>query len=271
MIKPNEISKTANTLGLRETQVEKDYVIGWVLKGISNNEYLKKRLVFKGGTALRKIHFPDYRLSEDLDFTFTGNDFNQKDIDTQFDETIKWIQNESRISISIQDKTIHQTGNYSFNLFYTGPLGGKGANKSIKVDIATDEILLTAPEELPVNNKYTDLEDKFCIFSYTIEEIIAEKMRSLMQRTTPRDIYDLWYLFEEENCNVKDYINTFNEKAKLKKLNPPEFTAKVEQKKEIFRKQWNSSLVNQVKVVPDFEKVWRLLNKHWRTLDKVNK
>ena len=92
-----------------------------------------------------------------------------------------------------------------------------------------------------------------------------------MQRTTTRDIYDLWYLFEEENCNVKDYINTFNEKAKLKKLNPPEFTAKVEQKKEIFRKQWNSSLVNQVKVVPDFEKVWRLLNKHWRTLDKVNK
>jgi uncharacterized protein len=76
MIKPDEISKTANSLGLRETQVEKDYVIGWVLKGISNNEYLKQQLVFKGGTALRKMYFPDYRLSEDLDFTFTGNDFN---------------------------------------------------------------------------------------------------------------------------------------------------------------------------------------------------
>jgi predicted nucleotidyltransferase component of viral defense system len=267
MIKPNEISKTANALGLRETQVEKDYVIGWVLKGLSNNEYLKQRLVFKGGTALRKIHFPDYRLSEDLDFTFSGNDFIQKDIDAHFDEITEWIQNESRISISIQDKTIHQTGNYSFNLQYTGPLGGKGANKSIKVDIATDEKLFTAPVELPVNNIYTDLEDIFCIFSYTLEEIIAEKMRSLMQRTTPRDIYDLWYLFEEKRCNVEDYINTFNEKAKLKNLNPLEFTTKVQQKKEIFGKQWNSSLVNQVIIVPDFEKVWRLLNRHWRKLD----
>jgi uncharacterized protein len=155
-------------------------------------------------------------------------------------------------------------------LQYTGPLGGKGANKSIKIDIATDEILCTAPVELPVNNKYTDLENKFCIFSYTLEEIIAEKMRSLMQRTTPRDIYDLWYLFEEGKCKVEDYINTFNEKAKLKKLNHLNLTTKVQQKKEIYSKQWNSSLANQVKVIPDFDNVWRLLNKHWRTLDKNN-
>jgi predicted nucleotidyltransferase component of viral defense system len=271
MIKPNEISKTANTLGLRETQIEKDYVIGWVLKGLSNNEYLKQRLAFKGGTALRKIYFPDYRLSEDMDFTFTGNDFNQKETDVHFIDIAKFIQTESRISINIEDRIIHQTGNYSFNLYYTGPLGGKGANKSIKVDIATDELLCNLPVELSVNNKYSDLVDNFCIFSYTLEEIIAEKMRSLIQRTTPRDVYDLWYLLEEENCKIEDYIKTFNEKSKFKNLNPFEFSTRVEQKKEILRKQWESSLLNQVKTIPDFEKVWRLLNKQWRTLDKINK
>jgi len=64
-----------NKLGIRDTQIEKDYVIGWVLNGISNNEYLRERLIFKGGTALRKIYFHDYRLSEDLDFTFNGEGY----------------------------------------------------------------------------------------------------------------------------------------------------------------------------------------------------
>ncbi|MBW6474015.1 MAG: nucleotidyl transferase AbiEii/AbiGii toxin family protein [Anaerolineaceae bacterium] len=30
---------------------------------------LDKNLVFKGGTCLRKCYFPDYRFSENLDFT----------------------------------------------------------------------------------------------------------------------------------------------------------------------------------------------------------
>jgi predicted nucleotidyltransferase component of viral defense system len=74
MIKPGEINQFANVLGVRDTQIEKDYVIGWVLKGISNSGFLKEHLIFKGGTALRKIYFHDYRLSEDIDFTYLGND-----------------------------------------------------------------------------------------------------------------------------------------------------------------------------------------------------
>jgi len=57
MIKPGEIQKTAARLHLGDTQIEKDYIIGWVLRGISNNDYLRNNLVFKGGTALRKIYF----------------------------------------------------------------------------------------------------------------------------------------------------------------------------------------------------------------------
>jgi len=70
VIKPGEIQKIAGGLGLRDTQIEKDYVISWVLKGISNSDYLKERLIFKSGTALRKIYFSGYRLSEDLDFNY---------------------------------------------------------------------------------------------------------------------------------------------------------------------------------------------------------
>jgi len=52
MIKQGEIQKIANRLGIRDTQIEKDYVIGWILKGISNVEFLKSKLIFKGGTAV---------------------------------------------------------------------------------------------------------------------------------------------------------------------------------------------------------------------------
>lgn len=268
MIKPGEIQKIANRLGIRDTQIEKDYVIGWVLKGISNNKYLKDKLVFKGGTALRKIYLSDYRLSEDLDFTFSEDDFDLDKTKKHFVELIEWIKTEARISLNFQDELLHQTGNYYFYLGYTGPLGGIGANKSIKVDIANDEILCDKPIEMIVSNEYSDLKDEFKILSYTVGEIIAEKMRSLMQRTIPRDLYDLWYLFEIENENIEDYIYDFQEKAKFKEKDPKEFVKTVLDKEKRFKSEWGNSLVNQIKVIPDFDEVWRLLGKHWKKYNK---
>ncbi len=54
--------------GKSEKTTEQDYAITWILPGISSSE-LRHRLAFKGGTALRKIYFPQYRYSENLDFT----------------------------------------------------------------------------------------------------------------------------------------------------------------------------------------------------------
>jgi len=68
MITQAEISKTAHTEQASERIIEKDYVITWLLLGLADS-VLKNSLAFKGGTALKKIYFPDYRFSEDLDFT----------------------------------------------------------------------------------------------------------------------------------------------------------------------------------------------------------
>lgn len=269
MIKPGEIQQIANKYGLRDTQIEKDYVIGWILKGISANEYLRKRLLFKGGTALRKIYFNDYRLSEDLDFTFKGEDYNTEEIKQNFEQIIERLKEEVRLTLNIQDETVYQTGNYNFYLGYTGPLGGTRANKSIKVDIANDELLCDNPVEKNVNNEYSDLKEDFSIFCYTLGEIITEKMRSLMQRTMPRDVYDIWYLFEIENENLEDYFFNFNEKTKFKQLNPHDFFNTVQIKKDIFKRQWHEHLVNQIRDVPNFEEVWRELGKHWRKIERL--
>lgn len=192
MIQPGEIQSIAGKEGVRDTQIEKDYVISWVTNGIGNNPYLSEHLVFKGGTVLKKIYFPEYRFSEDLDFTFQGNDFDLDAINVEFKNLITWVYEESRISLSLKDPTLHKTGNYNFYLYFIGPLGGLGANKNIKVDISENELICIPPEKKHVINNYSDLKyEKYRIRCYVLGEVIAEKMRSLMQRTTPRDIYDL--------------------------------------------------------------------------------
>jgi predicted nucleotidyltransferase component of viral defense system len=69
VISANVIRRIAGEEGLDISMLEKDYVLGWILYGISRSS-IGKRLAFKGGTALFKIYHPGrWRLSEDLDFT----------------------------------------------------------------------------------------------------------------------------------------------------------------------------------------------------------
>jgi predicted nucleotidyltransferase component of viral defense system len=49
--------------------VEKDYALSYILAGIAKQKRLTHSLIFKGGTALKKIFFGDYRFSVDLDFS----------------------------------------------------------------------------------------------------------------------------------------------------------------------------------------------------------
>lgn len=270
MIKPGEIQVLAGEAGVRDTQIEKDYAISWGLFGISQNEFLSNCLAFKGGTALKKIYYPDYRFSEDLDFTYVGSEFNIDTIKAEFQKMIEQVYAESRIQFSIKNDLQYETGNYNFYLAYTGPLGGFGANKDIKVDISTDELMCDSPTKRNIINRYSDLEGiKYKVLVYTLSEIISEKMRSLMQRTAPRDIYDLWYLFEQEGLNIQDYISSFKKKAEHKKKNPPELTKVVMHKEKIFQSHWEKHLASQMNDIPDFKKVWRELGKHWRKFEKL--
>ncbi len=69
MIDGATLRRTAAERGLGLDLIEKDYVLGWILKGISTCSVCDK-LIFKGGTALSKVYYPlDWRISEDLDFT----------------------------------------------------------------------------------------------------------------------------------------------------------------------------------------------------------
>jgi hypothetical protein len=55
---------------IHEAILERDYCLAWFLVGLSRSA-LRERVVFKGGTAIKRCYFGDYRFSEDLDFTLT--------------------------------------------------------------------------------------------------------------------------------------------------------------------------------------------------------
>ena len=75
MITKRNISLLSNSLAkaggrrIPEVVLERDYCLAWFLVGLSRST-LRDVLAFKGGTALKRCYFGDYRFSEDLDFNF---------------------------------------------------------------------------------------------------------------------------------------------------------------------------------------------------------
>ena len=63
------LQEARNRLGIPWEVLERDYLLSWILAGIGQVGSLCDTLAFKGGTALKKCYFGDYRFSEDLDFS----------------------------------------------------------------------------------------------------------------------------------------------------------------------------------------------------------
>ena len=148
MIQPKEINKIATTNRVNDRQIEKDYVLSWVLFAISKNDVLKNVLVFKGGTVLKKAYFEDYRFSEDLDFTLTNENVTNEQILVEFRKLFEFIREEANIEMQIDEKkwTNHETGSPQFYIDYVGPLKGAISSRDLKIDITRGEIIETEIE-----------------------------------------------------------------------------------------------------------------------------
>jgi len=68
----DRLRKGAQALSVPIDVVELDYGLSYVLAAVFARANLKESLIFKGGTALHKAYFADYRFSVDLDFTALG-------------------------------------------------------------------------------------------------------------------------------------------------------------------------------------------------------
>ncbi len=266
MIKPGEIQKKARTVGVRDQQIEKDYILSWILQGVAMHNKLAKAIVFKGGTVLKKVYFEDYRFSEDLDFTLLDDSILNQQIFDYFNEVFEYIREEANIPLEIIDDNEHEDGGINFHISYVGPLGGMGINKRVKVDISKSEKLQFKPISKVVFLTYTDLEEHK-LLCYTLEEILVEKLRSVMQRMQARDFYDIWYLLETHELELDLYINEFIAKCESKNVNPKNFFKKLEQRLPQYKARWQKSLKEQIQDLPEFEQVEREVKRCIKKLD----
>ncbi|MCC7004792.1 nucleotidyl transferase AbiEii/AbiGii toxin family protein [Candidatus Nomurabacteria bacterium] len=266
MIKPGEIQKKARSAGVRDHQIEKDYILSWLLKGIAQHAQLSKDLVFKGGTVIKKIYFDDFRFSEDLDFTLLNNDINNEQILIWFKKTFEYIKEEANIPLEIiEDKEHHDSG-INFYIGYIGPLGGQGSTKRVKIDISRSEQLVFEPIMKDVLISYSDMK-AHQLLCYPLEEVLVEKMRSVMQRMQARDFYDIWYLLEQHGMDIEFHIKKFETKCKSKGLNHKDFPIKLAERLLQYKGRWQSSLSEQIKDLPDFDQVQRKVQRHLRKLN----
>jgi len=263
MIRQAEIQQIARKQGVRDAQIEKDYILSWILTGVAHNRQLSETLVFKGGTVLKKFFFADYRHSEDLDFTLLDSTKTNAEIKEAFQSSFEYIKEASNIDMSIIDYNEHETGNINFYINNIGPLGGTG--KRVKVDISKDELLKFDIEERKLFATYSD--HIACVLKcYSLKEVMAEKLRSLLSRQQPRDFYDLWYLSEYGNLEIEDCLPEYEEKARYKGLNPDNLAERIEQLLPTFKKRWSGSLGEQIKELPPFEQISRELGRHFRKI-----
>ena len=154
----------AREFGLAAQVIEKDYMLGWLLAGISANTEIGSTWVFKGGTCLKKCYFETYRFSEDLDFTLTNPDHLDEAflIDT-FNQIADWIYDNTGLEIPRDtirfDMYENPRGNLSAQgrIGYRGPMLRGGDAPRIKLDITSDEILVLDPVPRDVHHPYIDI------------------------------------------------------------------------------------------------------------------
>jgi predicted nucleotidyltransferase component of viral defense system len=225
MIDRQELTELARELSLQLHVVEKDYVLGWLLAGISANETLAKHWVFKGGTCLKKCYFETYRFSEDLDFTITEEgQIDETFLLAAFREISAWIYEESGIEIpadQIRFKIVDIPGGkyVEGRVYYVGPLQQRRNLARIKFDLTSKEKLVLAPVEREVHHPYSDRpETGIHILSYCFEEVFAEKFRALAERERPRDLYDVVHLYRDDEIRPDRSVvmNTLREKCAFK-------------------------------------------------------
>ncbi len=266
MIKPGELQNKAREVGVRDQQIEKDYILSWILQGIAQYENLAKSIVFKGGTVLKKVYFEDYRFSEDLDFTLLDDTISNEQIFEWFATVFEYIQEEANIPLEIINDNEHQDGGINFYISYIGPLGGQGNHKKVKIDISRSERLAFETAKRDVIITYSDQEEHQ-LLSYSLEEVLVEKLRSVMQRMQARDFYDIWYLLEIHGMDIGFFINEFRIKCENKGLKPADFHYKLEQRLPQYKGRWQKSMADQIKNLPEFEQVEREVMRHLKNFE----
>lgn len=229
--------------------LEKDYAVSCFLRELYRGR-LGESLVFKGGTALKKVYFPEtWRMSHDLDFTSVGG-LDGEAISSGLLTVFEAVEAEHGVMMSLG--SFHITPNSILaEIRFRGPLEYPN---NLDLDISLDEKLVLDPEWAKITTMYPDVHP-FNVKAYTLKELLVEKIRSLMQRTRSRDYYDVWRLLSEREFDPAETRALLIEKCRTRSVEfKPELVFDARRLEEA-RAYWVRGLGELMKELPDFDDV----------------
>ncbi len=262
------LRKQADLHGVQFWIIEKDYALSYLLKAISMTEGLGDALVLKGGTALRKLYFREYRFSEDLDYS-TREIGPIAELDTRFNRAIKkaedLLQDNGPFRIEYEPLVLrepHPEGQSSYTVRVQFPYHRQPVCR-LKVEITIDEPVLLRPAKRPILHDFPEsMTGEVPV--YQLQEVVAEKLRALLQSLAriedrgwgtgriSRDYYDLWYLLKNKDFSGDELVDLTREKSSLRNVQArtvSDFFSPV--LIELARRQWEQQLRTFVPSAPD--------------------
>ncbi|MCE7733853.1 MAG: nucleotidyl transferase AbiEii/AbiGii toxin family protein [Candidatus Heimdallarchaeota archaeon] len=238
MISEERLEQHMKLKGFNQFQAEIDYLQEIVLYQIMTTH--GDDFIFKGGTALAKCYKMP-RFSIDLDFVIHRP---KKKVELNIDTVLKglneagypseenWKRRERRIVI----EGITYDGN---------PI----TLRTIRLDISDKEKISKTPQLHRLGEHIEEISNFDCYVLHE-EEIMAEKFRTMYDRTKPkaRDLYDLWYLRTQ---GIFTFLSLINKKMEVTefKFDPESFEAELNDRERI----WDSEIGSLVKKYPTFE------------------
>lgn len=234
MLSYRELEEIARLKRISLINAEKEYLQELILFSLYSK--ISNELVFKGGTCLYKFYKLN-RFSEDLDFTLTK----RIDIKKIFNKVLTDIE---LLNIKGKIKEIKEyRKEINIRLLLNGPLykGSKSTMCFIPINISLKEDIILEPKREAVISVYKEIPN-FEAFIMQEQEILAEKVRAILTREKPRDIYDLWFLLTKKNVAFE--LSLINKKLGLYglKFNLHEFVNEIDAQKGL----WNLDLKNLI-------------------------
>ena len=210
--------------------------------------------VFKGGTCLR-ICYDLERASEDLDFSTLLDAKKIKKIAKECFKNFDLLNIDFEVFSEKEFK-----GNLRIEARFNGPLfnGSKSSTNTLKIDFNKSKTKNKEAKAIP--KIFSDI-PVFTIIALSEKEILAEKIRALINRSQARDLYDVWMLLQ---TNTEIDAKLLKQKLKEEKSNINKLRIPAKEAYEI-------ELKNLLKNLPPYEQVKQQVEKKLKTILKKNK
>ena len=246
---------------------------------------LSDSLVFKGGTALKKCYFGDYRFSEDLDFSGRPGTPSNTDMERCVGQVCEFanrlVEEHAPVEITYRrytEREAHPGGQEAFDILARYPWQRQPQTK-VKIEVTMDEPVIGPVESRTIIHDYEESLDAE-IKVYSLEEIIAEKLRAVLQQTErlrergwtrsrARDYYDIWRILDRyrDQMELDDFPSLLGKKCAVRNVHyncfedffPEDILTQVEE-------TWETHLGRLLRDLPPYDLVIKELRPQVRTL-----